>query len=1009
MAALLNDRNQLLFASSSRVTGASVSISAGATTALIVLAGGQFAGTMSPSSIRLSVNTTGYAQPSFSWSYALAENGFIDDYTNQNNLDPLIALPNASMSPRFMTTSLDLSPGGSTEDVISNPLSINFVNIGQYDPVLQDWWRNSSVSHVVFKVVVTEQASGLGINQAQATLAIPIIREGINGASAINSAALTIYKRTPVNTPPELDTLGTSVYTFNTGVVAGIPAGWSQVVPQAVFGTYIWASQTVVSSPATSVQFENTNWTPPVLYSANGVNGRTNATIYAYIWSTTVPTTRPTNVSYNFATNQSNGLDLYQVNTPNIWSVRPPTVGLYSSEPGGIYLSVNTVVAQDDLNVIVYADPNTWSPPVKLSTDGVDGVDGTTILNLVLYSRNTSISTPPAFVRAPGYYNRIGGIVYGELMASNPAWKQDPSDLLIPDTPGAGVLWAVQTSSSFRESASGDGMGGIGIPAFTWSVPYRVSTDGVEGTRGSRSLFDNSTAYSSTYNGANVATTAEAYAIKATELIAYYVGNAIPTTPIDGDTVTFTNNTDYVYTITYNSDTDRWEPPGTVIDGNLLVTGSVTASKIDTRGLTIRDLNGNPIFGVGVPITEGQLAPNLIENIKGRTDLGYTISDVWDLGAPPYYDAQYNTYYGGAELVNLSGAGDDQFPNLLGPRKIPEKVAYVKSVAGDGLNNEGWAKGLMQRTISGTQSYRFILPVFKYSGGTTGTVDWGLVYTSSGVETVANFVSVPANVLDLGKWYFLIGYLGNITVGYMYDTYTGQVVNLPSPQPNDPDYPGQIPMQLVIDTLLGHRAQYVSGNGEFFFAAPIIHLANGTEPNLEQVLSSQVTADLVFNAQLSAANAANDAATASSVANIANATANQALTQASSAVTVANAAASGKLSKTGSDILSATISIDAATGAGFRASPLGDVLQWNASGVRTSGRGVAMTPGGIIGHNGAKTTFAVSAATGNAVFSGDLQVVGSGQGLARTEITNNVIKVYDSSGVLRVKIGDLNA
>ena len=45
---------------------------------------------------------------------------------------------------------------------------------------------------------------------------------------------------------------------------------------------------------------------------------------------------------------------------------------------------------------------------------------------------------------------------------------------------------------------------------------------------------------------------------------------------------------------------------------------------------------------------------------------------------------------------------------------------------------------------------------------------------------------------------------------------------------------------------------------------------------------------------------------------------------------------------------------------------------------------------------------------GNATFSGTLNVKSAASG-ARLEITNNVIKVFDASGVLRVKIGDLLA
>lgn len=42
-----------------------------------------------------------------------------------------------------------------------------------------------------------------------------------------------------------------------------------------------------------------------------------------------------------------------------------------------------------------------------------------------------------------------------------------------------------------------------------------------------------------------------------------------------------------------------WVPRGTVLDGSLLVTGSVKAAAIDSTGLVIRDQNGNVILGAG--------------------------------------------------------------------------------------------------------------------------------------------------------------------------------------------------------------------------------------------------------------------------------------------------------------------------------------------------------------------------------------------------------------------------
>ena len=124
-------------------------------------------------------------------------------------------------------------------------------------------------------------------------------------------------------------------------------------------------------------------------------------------------------------------------------------------------------------------------------------------------------------------------------------------------------------------------------------------------------------------------------------------------------------------------------------------------------------------------------------------------------------------------------------------------------------------------------------------------------------------------------------------------------------------------------------------------------------------------------AQTAANTAATAAATAATAAATAQTTANNAATAAAAAQTTANnaaTAAADRLSKSVASILGATVSINAVAGAGFVA---GD-MTWNAAGARTAGKGVAMTPGGIVGHNGTDVTFAVNATTGNATFKGDI-------------------------------------
>lgn len=67
-----------------------------------------------------------------------------------------------------------------------------------------------------------------------------------------------------------------------------------------------------------------------------------------------------------------------------------------------------------------------------------------------------------------------------------------------------------------------------------------------------------------------------------------------------GDTVTISNSTSpptYVQTKYWSG--SAWTDSGVIINGNLLVDGSIAAGKIDARGLTIKDAAGNIILNAG--------------------------------------------------------------------------------------------------------------------------------------------------------------------------------------------------------------------------------------------------------------------------------------------------------------------------------------------------------------------------------------------------------------------------
>ena len=142
------------------------------------------------------------------------------------------------------------------------------------------------------------------------------------------------------------------------------------------------------------------------------------------------------------------------------------------------------------------------------------------------------------------------------------------------------------------------------------------------------------------------------------------------------------------------------------------------------------------------------------------------------------------------------------------------------------------------------------------------------------------------------------------------------------------------------------------------------------------------------------------ASTVVSNASTALSTANSASSAASSAQSTANSALAGLSNKISTDSRSVL-----SGGGGIAVG----TLNWDSDGNRTSGYGVGLTRAGFAAFNSAGTpTFTLSAADGSANFAGTLNVASAASG-ARMEIKNNVIKVFDSTGTLRVQIGDFTA
>lgn len=98
----------------------------------------------------------------------------------------------------------------------------------------------------------------------------------------------------------------------------------------------------------------------------------------------------------------------------------------------------------------------------------------------------------------------------------------------------------------------------------------------------------------------------------------------------------------------YNSGTTAapvWTTVSSVVDGNLLVTGSVAADKIDSRGLSIKDASGNILFASGTPLTSTNIAAGISGNQFPNADLAGGIANwsvTWNQGGGTNYSVQWD-------------------------------------------------------------------------------------------------------------------------------------------------------------------------------------------------------------------------------------------------------------------------------------------------------------------------------------------------------------------------------
>ena len=264
-----------------------------------------------------------------------------------------------------------------------------------------------------------------------------------------------------------------------------------------------------------------------------GLAGLNTGQAFAYKRAAAAPVDTPGDVIFSFATaaiTTPAGNDL-----ANGWSKNIPT--------GTAPLYVR-VAAASSRNATDNIAANEWSAAVQLAKDGSDGLN---VAAVRIYQRGATNIAPPLPSAACTFTFATGG-----LTGLNNGWSAQ-----VPSTGGAylftsGAMAAARTATD--DIAPGE-----------WAAAARLAADGATGQRGT------------------VTVTAPGYSTWSDASAVYELGRAGYGAPINRDVVTLYDAT---HAVTKYFDNGAWQVLGTVLNGNLLVDGSVAAKAVSVDKLS---------------------------------------------------------------------------------------------------------------------------------------------------------------------------------------------------------------------------------------------------------------------------------------------------------------------------------------------------------------------------------------------------------------------------------------
>jgi hypothetical protein len=268
-------------------------------------------------------------------------------------------------------------------------------------------------------------------------------------------------------------------------------------------------------------------------------------------------------------------------------SITGATAATYTAASGD-FTDARTYRVQATIGGTVYSDQVTL---VQL-TGGSNGANGANAISGYLTNEATTLAADStgavaSFASAGGTFKVFDGIT-DKTGTAGPVTYSVPSQTGCTVAITSAGVYSVSAMSADSATATLQAVyGGVTLQKVISLAKSKAGAAGasVTGPRGAGHFYATGSAWSDT--------TADA---------------ACPGGKIVSDVVTISNGT--TYALEKKWDGSAWNPTGVVIDGSLLVTNSVKAASVDTKGLVVRDNSGNAIVGIGVPLAAGYEAPD---------------------------------------------------------------------------------------------------------------------------------------------------------------------------------------------------------------------------------------------------------------------------------------------------------------------------------------------------------------------------------------------------------------